>query len=297
MSSSLAEIIQKRTIPLAPIATDFPEKMPRLEGIKAVLFDIYGTLFISGSGDVGTAAATDTAEALTASLEASGFGGDLIQAGRNGKVLLKQEILAWHERARAAGADYPEVEIAEIWETILSQLSQEGLLKFKPIERKQVEQVALEYECGVNPVYPMPQALETLNALQKSGMPLGIVSNAQFYTPPMFEAHFNQTVEQLGFDAELCLWSFKELISKPSTRLFPKVSQTLRQKYGIEPHETVYVGNDMLNDMMCAQRDGLKTVLFAGDKRSLRLREEDDRCTGVVPDAVITSLDQLLQII
>ena len=38
----------------------------------------------------------------------------------------------------------------------------------------------------------------------------------------------------------------------------------------------------------------VKKVLFAGDRRSLRLREGDARCRDCRPDAVITQLDQLM---
>lgn len=41
---------------------------------------------------------------------------------------------------------------------------------------------------------------------------------------------------------------------------------------GIESSQTLYVGNDMLNDIYPAQQLGLKTAFFAGDQRSLRKR-------------------------
>ncbi len=48
---------------------------------------------------------------------------------------------------------------------------------------------------------------------------------------------------------------------------------------------------------VCAIRGaqlGLKTALFAGDQRSLRLREHDPRCSTLEPDLIITKLSQLL---
>ena len=53
----------------------------------------------------------------------------------------------------------------------------------------------------------------------------------------------------------------------------------------------------MLNDIWTASQAGLKTALFAGDQRSLRLRETDDRCQGLEPDVVITELNQLVHIL
>jgi putative hydrolase of the HAD superfamily len=285
----LEDIILKNCPPLAPLPTDIEAELNKLEGIRAVLFDIYGTLFVSGSGDVGTAAATDTAEALTQALRASGFEGDLKNAGTNGKAMIKEEILELHEAARDAGVDSPEVEIRYIWQRIIDSLNLDGT--------GDVEQLAVEYECRVNPVYPMPGCIDTLQAIKAKQLTLGIVSNAQFYTPLLFSAFFDQTVAELGFDPDCCIWSFKELKAKPSADLFPKAAKFLEKNHGVNLSETVYVGNDMLNDIYTAKQAGCKTILFAGDKRSLRLRENDERCKDLKPDAVITSLDQLKGII
>ena len=50
----------------------------------------------------------------------------------------------------------------------------------------------------------MPGAAETLAALQQRGLLLGIVSNAQFYTPLMIEALLGKPPGELGFLPELC---------------------------------------------------------------------------------------------
>ena len=64
---------------------------------------------------------------------------------------------------------------------------------------------------------------------------------------------------------------------------------------GVSPHAVLYVGNDMLNDMLPAAAAGFQTALFAGDARSLRLRETDPRCIDVSPDIVLTDLSQLIE--
>lgn len=293
----LEDIIRKNSQPLSPIRTSASPKLNKLEGVKAVLFDIYGTLIISGSGDVGTAAAIDTAEALTQSLVVAGFEGDPEQAGLIGKEMLKEEILEWHKAGHEAGADFPEVEITKVWKKILERICHSEALRGDDCDIDKIRRLGLEYECRVNPVYPMPGALDLINALKERGTPLGLVSNAQYYTPFIFPAFFDKTVEELGFDPECCIWSYKELKAKPSADLFPKVGKFLKKNHGINLSETVYVGNDMLNDIYTAKQAGCKTVLFAGDKRSLRTRGDDERCSHLQPDAVITSLDQLLEII
>jgi putative hydrolase of the HAD superfamily len=287
----LESIILANCPPLEPVSTGLEPRLTKLDGVKAVLLDVYGTLFISGSGDVGTAASMDAAAELTQTLAVSGFEGNLKQAGLKGEEMLKAEIPAWHKRARKNGVDFPEVDIIEIWKKIL------GTLFDSPVASDQIRKLAMEYECRTNPVYPMPGSSRILADLKKKGVILGIVSNAQFYTPLLFSAFFRKTVEECGFDPDCCIWSFEERKAKPSTDLFFKADRLLRRKYSIAPEETVYVGNDMLNDIYCAQTAGCRTVLFAGDKRSLRLRENDERCLAIQPDAVITSLAQLSGIV
>mgnify|MGYP001086265923 CR=1 FL=1 len=293
----LEDIILNNCGPLAPIMTGTNARLNKLEGVKAVLFDVYGTLIISGSGDVGTATAIDTSEALTQALVVAGFQGDPEQAGLIGKDMMKAEIQAWHLAGREAGADYPEVEITKVWSKIIERLSQTEAIKKHEIAPDQIRRLGLEYECRVNPVFPMPGSIELLDGLKARGFPMGIVSNAQYYTPIIFSAFFERSLEAIGFDPECCVWSFKELKAKPSADLFPKAGKFLEQNHGIKLSETVYVGNDMLNDIYTAKEAGCQTVLFAGDKRSLRLREDDERCKDLQPDAVITSLNQLLEIV
>ena len=294
---TLEEIIHHLCREMEPLPTDTAARLDKLPGVKAVLFDVYGTLFASGSGDVGTAAATDTAEALTRAMEAAHLKGDLEKAGELGKNLLKEEVLEWHAASQAAGIDCPEVDIVKIWKKVIGRLRKDGILNPSQLDIEPTRHLALEYECLVNPVWPMPDCLETIRDLKERGLVLGIVSNAQFYTPLLFSAFFEQELEDIGFDSDCCIWSYKELKAKPSADLFPKAEKYLKRNHGIKLNETVYVGNDMLNDIYCAGRAGCKTVLFAGDRRSLRLRENDERCMDVKPDAVITSLSQLAELI
>jgi putative hydrolase of the HAD superfamily len=108
----------------------------------------------------------------------------------------------------------------------------------------------------------------------------------------MFPAFMGKTHAELGFDPDLCAWSFQLLEAKPSVNLFRGVVERLQHSYNIAPEEALYVGNDMLNDIWPAAQLGLKTALFAGDQRSLRLRENDPRCSGLEPDIIITKLLQ-----
>ncbi len=279
----LVERIRTLSRPLEPLPTGQQPLPPaRVIRTRTLVFDIYGTLLISASGDVGTTA-EDNREALAEALHSSGIAGDpaaLIDA-------LHMAIGQRHTRAREeAGIDYPEIDIRECWRDAFQATG-------TPVPSPEnIERLAVEYECRINPVWPMPGADRLLAWARDSGYRLGILSNAQFYTPLVLEALFDRTVGELGFDPELCLWSWQTGHGKPSPHLFATLHERLPA--GQSP---LYVGNDMLKDIWPATQRDWYTALFAGDARSLRLREDDPRLQGVRPDAVIIKLIQITKII
>jgi putative hydrolase of the HAD superfamily len=186
--------------------------------------------------------------------------------------------------------EFPEVDIRDVFGELLEHLNfrEAG----KPRDRSFCEALAVEYECRCNPTWPMPGVARTLQRLKGAGIALGIVSNAQFFTPLLFPAYLDETPENLGFDPDLCVWSFRLLEAKPSRQLFRRALVPLARR-GLTPQEVLYVGNDRVNDVWPAAREGMKTALFAGDGRSFRPREGDPRIEGVREDLLLTKLGQL----
>ena len=152
---------------------------------------------------------------------------------------------------------------------------------------------AVEFELIVNPVYPMPNLKQVLGELKNRHIILGIISNAQFFTPYLFDWFLKTDLKHLGFEPGLILFSYKSGYAKPSLFLFEAASSRLKDM-NIPTDSVLYVGNDMLNDIYPAQKAGFKTGLFAGDARSLRLRSDKPVCKNLFADIVITDLVQLL---
>ncbi|GAK57396.1 haloacid dehalogenase domain protein hydrolase [Candidatus Vecturithrix granuli] len=291
----LIKRIQELSVFMEPQPTRIAEKLPKLQNIRALLFDVYGTLFISKTGDISIAREMSNSRALAEALQYADFTENLEKASERGTQLLLEAIQQTHAQRRLEGKTSPEVDIREEWHTVLVTLQVEDLLEGE-ITDETISRVSVEYECRVNPVWPMPDLRETLQTLRDMPILLGIVSNAQFYTLLLFPAFLGHSHSDLGFDADLCAWSFQYQEAKPATTLFLGVVEQLRQ-YGIAPEEALYVGNDLLNDIWPAAQLGLKTALFAGDQRSLRLRENDLRCSDLKPDVILTQLSQLPQVL
>src|SRR4029079_8015250 len=169
----------------------------KLPGVRAVLFDLYGTLFISGSGGVTAPKADGRPEALDLAFTNAGLVVHSDDAGRIGVELLDENIRSDHAAARERGKEFPEVDIVDIWFRVARALADGKLLDEAPTE-EQVRLFSVEVECTTNPVWPMPGLKETLLALNSAGISLGVISNSQFITPLLFDALLDATLPDLG---------------------------------------------------------------------------------------------------
>ncbi|NDV61811.1 HAD family hydrolase [Puniceicoccales bacterium CK1056] len=286
----LIDHIRAHSSPLDPVETGEPKLVSKVPGLKAVVFDVYGTLFISASGDISLAENEDRSPAIMAALETAGY--EVLDREAPWSANFMGTLQRFRRDRAKAGIDYPEVHIEEVWQDLIEESKNAGFLAGSG----DVQLAIVDHECRVNPCWPMPNLEETLSRLTREGLHLGIVSNAQFYTPLLFPALISKPHTEYAFDSKHCVWSWMEREGKPSTGLYQRLKQVLEVD-GISPHDTLYVGNDLRNDIWPAKALGFQTVLFAGDKRSLRWRTDDPDCRSVRPDFVITDLSQLFEIL
>jgi putative hydrolase of the HAD superfamily len=294
MYEDLIRLIRDSSFPMAPIpAAPLPPGYEELvfpggraspiPGIRAVIFDIYGTLFISAAGDIGTGGSYMRGNLDSLALQ---FGEAC--TGEEIKEYFRSMVVKTHEKLFAK-TPYPEIRVEEIWTGFLKQAAAgTGPDSFT----MSPEELAVRYELAVNPIYVMPGAPETIAALKDAGMVLGLISNAQFFTPLLFDALLGASPAALGFDRSLSIYSFEAGEAKPSPALF-SLAKIRLSALGIAPETVLYVGNDMLNDVYAAVSAGFKTLLFAGDGRSLRLRENNRLIQNTRPSAVIRSLKDI----
>lgn len=302
--------VVRRRVPLCPVPSGVRPRLSPIAGIRAVIFDIYGTLIISGSGDVG-GGDVGGGDVDGGDVDGGFIGrvsliddGDEREVGVGGGLrpaipvtaataeAFRSEVAAFHAATSLPPGERAEVDALEVWRRLLASRGR-GDLATDPWS---VAELAAEFESRTNPTWPMPGAAVALEALAGRPLALGIVSNAQAFTLPLIEDLVGGPLSSSAFDLDLCLFSYRYRRAKPSPSLFRTLRAALRRR-GISASEAVYVGNDMLNDVWAAGRAGLRTVWFAGDRRSCRPREDDPRCRSLRPDAVITEWGQFLQII
>jgi putative hydrolase of the HAD superfamily len=279
-TANLVDLILANTVPVEPLEPpSLPGGWKRWEpgdapaSCEALLFDVYGTLFCSAAGDIGDG---QTGGGQTGCGRLDGLAASWGLGGKELRRYFRDRVAEIHAALKAKTA-YPEVRVEEIWGRFLESRGAGG----------DAGELALRYELAVNPASPMPGAPETIRRLRALGLVLGIVSNAQFYTPLLFKAFFGGFPEELGFDPGLVFYSFEMGEAKPSPRFYAAAAAGLASR-GLKPERCLVVGNDMLNDAAAAMKAGFRAVLFAGDGRSLRLREN-----LLPPHYIIRSLEDL----
>ncbi len=290
------ELIRSRcqTSPVT-LPDDVTARLQQLSGIRAVIFDVYGTLFSSGVGDISLATEQYRDAELKSTLSDNGI--HLTDEAKTARLddRLHEHIHAHQAARKEDGIEYPEVEIREVWVDFIQALVADGLIT-EDFEAD-IETLIIDYESRVNPTQAMPELEATLSQLHECDQVLGIISNAQFYTRLLFDTYLAKDLETLHFDERINVWSYRELEGKPSQALYRLSAAHLKQHHGIEPHEVLYIGNDMRNDIWPASEVGFKTALFAGDTLSLRRRKEHPNCADLVADLEITTLSQILECI
>jgi putative hydrolase of the HAD superfamily len=265
-----ARLAAQNPRPPRPLPTGAVERGRLPRPPRAVLFDVYGTLLVHRreGGRAAAARWAATGGALARERDAAAL-----------EAALAAGIAEEHRRLRAAGLAHPEVRIEETWRRI-----------FPGRSPGELRTAIVAWECAVNPAAPMPGAARLLAFLRGRGAVLGIVSNAQFYTPILLAAALGGAgLDALGFSPELCLLSYQHGIAKPEPGFFLLARERI-SAMGIAPGEAVMVGNSMAEDVGPAAGAGFMTVLAALDKRSF---DGTGGSGAGAPDAVVTRLARL----
>jgi FMN phosphatase YigB (HAD superfamily)/glycosyltransferase involved in cell wall biosynthesis len=209
---------------------------------RAVIFDIYGTLLVAAPGGVKPDPLADPV--LRDILRQFGHPPPLSPSSDLHAAVLRHQA--------AAGVPYPEVDLRALWREILSLAPGTDT---SPL----VEAI----EAAWHPATPMPGAENFIQRLSRCGISLGLLSNAQ-----------SNTLASLGgvadlFAPELTVLSYQHGLAKPSPELFQILRDRLAGR-GIAPAETLFIGNDPLQDIIPAAAAGFQTALFTGHPESLR---------------------------
>lgn len=247
--------------------------------IKAAIFDIYGTLLKTETGDLDES--MEHKDILIGSFSEIKKRYNLDIDAKELYYLFKDNIQKEHKKKQKKGIQYPEIKIEDIWEKILKKINYN-------YDKAFLFKIAYEHEelKGKRTLYK--DAEHVLKTLKEKGIKLGIISNAQFYTIIEMNNLLKQPFEHY-FEKDLAFLSYKLGFSKPDIKAFETLKKRLK-KYDIKEDEIMYIGNDMLKDIGTAKKAGITTCLF--ESPEVRLRN-----LKIQPNYRIKSLKELLDLI
>ncbi len=301
MDRNFAEYIQQclsSIKPLVPVDAGARPLLKPLQGIKAVFFDIYGTILISGSGDIDLVdlSAENAVKAFTDNnidilIRDTAAAGNIIDRE------YRDAITEAHHCAKQDGIPFPEVDIINVWEYVTASLKRQKVIRTD--SDPDFYRLSFDFEMLNNPVYPMPGLKEVFRWCSERAE-LGLITNSQFFSPIILNYFLTGEADLSGNVAMVNngwnVFSFRLGRGKPDVFLYEKAVERISES-GIVPEEVLFVGNDMLKDMYPAASVGFKTALFAGDRRSLRWRSSRRETSSTEPDVILTRLDQLKEIL
>jgi putative hydrolase of the HAD superfamily len=221
--------------------------------IRAVIFDIYGTLLEVGPPP-------SDADAQWQRLFEEMLGAPPKLNRTEFSVRAGQVIARRHAEARARGIPWPEIVSPSVVVEVLPMLTR---LPARTLDEFLLRQMQIGRTLRL-----ANGAAECLCHLNGCGVLLGIASNSRAYTLRELSAALKGTGLDLStFDSEARFWSFENGFSKPDPHVFRILTARLEAR-GISPVETLMVGDRPDNDIEPARAHGWQTWQLVSTKQT-----------------------------
>lgn len=214
-----------------------------------------------------------------------------------------RKVLDDQRLAPSPGEKYPEIQSERLWEAIVKKLLQKDYqfdASFYGSLNEFSRKIAYFFHASLQGTACYAGAAEALKYVKEYGLAQGLIADSQSFTlvqlqRGLAEQQSGTSVDAL-FDADLRALSHEQRARKPSEKLFRTVLQTAAER-GIAPLQILHIGSRIAQDIAPARRLGLRTALFAGDKDALRATPEQLKDPATRPDALLTELTQIKQIL
>jgi hypothetical protein len=307
-----ATYLDTRDLPWpAPPEVEPPKARPhlvRLPEVRAVLWNVYGTLLAIPGGDLAFEHPQPfvMSSALDKTIQEFKMWGSMSRKPGQPSDYLHSvyKQLLTEQRAVPGGTErYPEVAADRLWEAIIKRLLQKDY-KFdagffgslNEFSRK----VAYFFHASLQATACYAGAAQAMRHVIDSGLGQGLLADGQCFTPVQLGRGLaaqddSAKVDELLTEGLVTL-SYEVRGRKPSERLFRQALDALTAK-GLAPSEVLHVGARIQQDLVPARRLGMRTALFAGDKASLQATPEQLKEPMSRPDVLLTELSQLAEVV
>jgi FMN phosphatase YigB (HAD superfamily) len=295
--------------PAAPTATPLKARphLARLPDVRAVLWNVYGTLLAIPQGELLFEHPTPfvMSNALDKTIQEFKMWASMSRKpGQPADDLLRQYRQIMSEQSMTGGGErHPEIQAERVWEVILKRLLQKDYkfdAGFFGALNEYSRKVSYFFHASLQGTACYDGAADALKYVAASGLRQGLLGDGQCFTTVQLQRGLtaqdgSARLEDLLSDG-LVVLSCDLRGKKPSDRLFRKALEEL-QAAGVSPHETLHVGSRMTHDIIPAKRLGMKTALFAGDKTSIQATSDQLKESATRPDVLLTELGQIREVV
>jgi hypothetical protein len=282
--------------------------LPALPGVRAVLWNVYGTLLAVSEGELKFEVADDflMQVALEKTIQEFKMWNSMSRKPGQPSAYMRevyQKALTELRLAPSPGEKYPEVLAERVWENIIKKLFQKEYsfdAGFYGSLNEYARKVAYFFHASLQGTACYPGAAEALRLVADAVPAQGLLADGQSFTPVQLQRGLSRQDEaaDLGtlVPGKFRFLSAEKKARKPSETLFRSALRGLAEE-GIEAGEVLHVGSHLTRDVAPAKKLGMKTALFAGDRASLAATPEQLKDPQCRPDALLTDLTQVAQII
>ncbi len=293
----------------APPPIDRPKVKPhlkRLPRVRAVTWNVYGTLLAVGGGDLVFQHANDFVMNVALDKTVQEFKMWASMSRKPGqpadymKIIYEQTLD--EQRMAPPGERHPETAADRLWETIVKKLFQKDYqfdANFYGSLNEYSRKVAFFFHASLQGTCAYPGAAAALRHVAGTGLAQGFLADAQCFTAVQLQRGL-AAQEPVNLDEavppDLRALSYELRGRKPSERLFRHSLQQLAKR-GISPDQVLHVGSRVAQDLVPAKRMGMKTALFAGDRASLLATAEQLKEGPGRPDVLLSELSQITEVV
>ena len=281
--------------------------LPRVSGVRAVLWNVYGTLLSISDGELKFE--TDNALLMTVALdktihEFKMWGSMSRKPGQPAEYMreIYKKVLTEQRLAPTQGEKFPEVLSERVWEAIVKKLFQKeyqfDATFYGPLP-EYARKVAYFFHASLQGTGCCAGAAAAIKELAGKGMVQGLLADGQCFTG----VQVARGLSKQDGGATMDTWippasrflSFAVKARKPSDAAFAAALDSMAA-VGVEPAQILHVGSSLTRDIGPAKTWGMKTALFAGDRSSLSATSDQLKDAAYRPDALLTALEQVRQL-
>ena len=294
--------------PAAPSAARLKARphLTRLPEVRAVLWNVYGTLLAIPQGELLFEHPTPfvMSNALDKTIQEFKMWASMSRKpGQPADDLLRQYRQILSEHSLGGVERHPETQVDRVWEVILKRLMQKDYkfdAGFFGAMNEYSRKVAYFFHASLQGTACYEGAATAMKHIAASGLRQGLLADGQCFTTVQLQRGLSAQDGSARLDDllndDLVVLSCDLRGKKPSERLFRQALESLQQA-GLAPEEILHVGSRMQQDIIPAKRLGMKTALFAGDKVSVQATSEQIKEAATRPDVLLTELDQITEVV